>query len=66
MQKIISFSLFGDHPRYQSGALETLYLSRVIYPGWICRFYVSEEIPEVIVDQLREGGAEIVEKKENP
>jgi hypothetical protein len=62
MKKIISFSLFGDHPRYQRGALGNLYQSRDIYPGWICRFYVSEEIPEVIVDQLRAGGAEIVLK----
>lgn len=62
-KKIISFGLYGHDQCYQFGALENLALQPEIYPGWICRFYVSHEIPEDIVAKLIEGGAEVIVKK---
>jgi len=59
---IISFSLYGDNPKYQRGALENLRLSRELYSGWNCRFYVSQEIPSSIVCKLRQEGAEVIAK----
>jgi len=54
--KVISFSLFGDDPAYQNGAIANLKLCREIYPDWQCRFFVSQEVPAEIVDQLSSDG----------
>jgi protein O-GlcNAc transferase len=62
MNKIISFSLFGNDPIYQHGALQNLKLSREIYPEWICRFYVSQEISKLLLDKLKKGGAQVIIK----
>ena len=53
MKKIISFSLYGDDPRYTIGALCNAELGKVIYPDWICRFYCGESVPQNIVDKLK-------------
>lgn len=41
MKKIISFSLYGDAPRYHVGALQNAELAQKEWGDWICRFYVS-------------------------
>jgi len=61
--RLISFSLYGDDPRYRDGALENLALARTVYPGWSVRYYVSQEIPESLVTALADGGAQIVRKQ---
>jgi hypothetical protein len=43
MKKLITFSLFGNAPMYQKGAIENLKKAQSIYPDWICRFYLFEE-----------------------
>ena len=65
-KKVISFSLFGHGSRYFIGARENLALQPIIYPGWICRFYVAENIPSYHIDALRSGGAEIVIMRPEP
>ena len=62
-KKIISFSLYGHDPMYQIGAIRNLELQKKFYPGWICRFYVSQEIPQDIILQLHRGGAEVIKKQ---
>tara|TARA_R110002020_G_scaffold98042_1_gene233705 strand:- start:216 stop:887 length:672 start_codon:yes stop_codon:yes gene_type:complete len=52
--KIIAFSLWGDDPRYTLGALQNVSLAKLVYPDWICRFYVGKSTPEHIVDLLFE------------
>ena len=42
-QNVISFSLWGTAPFYGYGAMINLVLSRTIYPGWTCRFYVDAD-----------------------
>lgn len=59
-KRIISFSLYGTEPAYQIGALENLALQKSVYPEWTCRFYVSSEIPDPVVHELRAGGAEVI------
>ena len=59
-KKVISFSLYGKHPMYSRGAVANLRHARRAYPGWVCRFYVADDVQEVIVSQLRAGGAEII------
>ncbi len=61
-RRIISFSLYGDHPKYQKGALENLRLAHELYPGWTCRFHVSQEISPSIVCELKEEGGEVITK----
>jgi tetratricopeptide (TPR) repeat protein len=56
---VISFSLWGPAPVYSYGAMINLVLSRTVYPGWSCRFYVDKAVPRLCVDFLRENGADV-------
>jgi len=40
-KKLITFSLWGNDPKYCEGALKNIELARIFYPGWTCRFYVA-------------------------
>lgn len=51
--KLISFSLWGDNPKYTIGAIKNAELAPEIYPGWLCRFYVGDDVPSKIVDKLQ-------------
>lgn len=57
MKKIISFSLWGENPKYTLGAIKNADLALSIYPEWICRYYVGLSTPQDIIDEL--------EKREN-
>jgi hypothetical protein len=61
-RRIISFSLYGDNPKYQKGALDNLRLAHELYPGWTCRFHVSQGISPSIVCKLKEEGGEVITK----
>ena len=50
--KVISFSLWGDNPKYTLGAIKNADLAPKIYPGWICRFYINDTVPQNIIDDL--------------
>ena len=59
--KLISFSLFGNDPLYQVGAVENTRICVDLYPGWLLRFYVGESIPADVREQLTaRGNAEII------
>ena len=62
MKKIISFSLWGNNSKYLTGALENIRLQKQLYPSWICRFYVHNSVPNLNIQQLKEVGAEIINK----
>jgi hypothetical protein len=51
-KKIISFSVWGDTPMYTIGAVRNAELASEIYPDWICRFYLGDDVPKDIVDKL--------------
>ena len=59
-KKVISFSLYGRHPRYTLGAIANARHANRAYPGWICRFYVADDVPEGVISRLKDYGAEIV------
>lgn len=64
MKKIISFSLWGDDPKYTIGAVRNAELAKVIYPGWIPRFYCAEKsVPKNIIKELKELNSEVVIKQ---
>lgn len=43
--KIISFSLWGQNPKYTIGALRNIELAYDIYPSWTCRIYCGRSVP---------------------
>lgn len=62
IKKVISFSLWGNDPKYLIGAKENIKLQPQIYPGWVCRFYVDDQVPEETIKILKSNGAEIINK----
>ena len=51
--KLITFSLWGQNPKYLIGAIRNAELAERIYPDWICRFYVStQSVPGPIINKL--------------
>ena len=54
MKKVISFSLYGNNPMYTLGALCNAELSEIIFPGWVCRFYYGDSVPNDIIERLSE------------
>ena len=59
-KKVISFSLFGKHPTYTLGAVANARHANRAYPGWVCRFYVADDVPEGIIARLKDYGAEVI------
>lgn len=63
MKKIISFSLWGNNPKYTFGALYNANLAKIIYPDWLCRFYVGSDVSKDILCRLSDlSNTEIIEK----
>ena len=58
-RNVISFSLWGTAAFYSYGAMINLVLSRTVYPGWTCRFYVDSAVPPACVAFLRDNGADV-------
>lgn len=62
---IISFSLYGDNPKYTEGAVQNVLLANIIYPNWTSRFYVDNSVPKNITDELLDLGAQVYFVKPN-
>lgn len=60
MKKIISFSLWGDNPKYTIGALYNAELTPQVYPGWISRFYIGTSTPPNVGRKLERLGSEVI------
>jgi hypothetical protein len=60
MKKIISFSLYGQNPKYCVGAIENVKLQPIIYPDWICRVYHDDSVPKNYIDELVKLNVELV------
>lgn len=65
MKKIISFSLWGDNPKYTIGAIKNADLALEIYPGWICRYFIGKSTPSDIIETLKEkSNVEVIQMDE--
>ena len=51
MEKIISFSLWGNNPKYTIGAVINAQLASYIFPEWVCRFYY-DSVSNIVIDCL--------------
>lgn len=57
---IISFSLWGNNPKYTIGAIRNAQLAPEIYPGWECHFYIGDGVPQVYIDKLSKNNTVIL------
>jgi len=54
MKKVLSFSLWGNNPTYNIGAIKNAELAKEFYPDFECWFYIHEEsVPKDTVDNLK-------------
>ena len=52
INKIISFSLWGDIPKYTIGAIRNAELAKIIYPDWKVVMHIGNNVPFHIVAKL--------------
>lgn len=60
MNKIISFSVWGNNKRYLNGSIENIALAKEIYPGWVCRFYCDSEVDSSFISKIKDLGSQVV------
>ena len=54
MVKVITFSLWGDKPIYNIGAVKNAELAKIVYPDFECWFYIhSPSVPETTIIELQ-------------
>ena len=59
MKGLITFSLYGDDPRYVSNAILNKSLAEKYYPDWDMRVYFDETVPKETIDILEKQGCQI-------
>lgn len=59
-RNIISFSLYGDLPKYTEGAILNARAAPFLYPGWTCRFHVDDSVPPAVQAALIHEGAQVM------
>jgi hypothetical protein len=59
-KRVIAFGLYGDNPKYTSGAIRNAELLPTYFPGWTCRFYADDSVPKAVIRRLEDLGSEIV------
>lgn len=52
--KYLSFSLWGDKPMYNVGAIKNAELSKTIYPDWKMVVYYDNTVPNETINSLNE------------
>jgi len=61
-ENIISYSLWGNNPRYVAVLLENLKIRPHLFPAWTIRVYIDKSVPDDVVGQLKKNGADLVDK----
>lgn len=59
--RVVSYSLWGDNPKYNIGALRNAELVTSMYAGWQARFYVGTNTPIETISGLKDRGALVVD-----
>jgi hypothetical protein len=61
MKKIVSYSLFGDKPRYTVNSLINADLCAEYYPDWKCRIYYDSTVSNRVISELnKKSNVELV------
>jgi hypothetical protein len=53
MTKVISFSLWGNNPKYTVGAIRNAEIAQEIYPNWKCYFFIGNDVSNKIIHSLK-------------
>jgi tetratricopeptide (TPR) repeat protein len=59
-RNVITFSLWGEDPRYVDTALHNAEIARDVFPAWHCRFHCDTTVPQAVRDRLAGFGADVV------
>lgn len=54
MKKVVAFSLWGNQPKYNIGAINNAILRKEIYPDWISVFFLGQSVPSITIKSLKE------------
>jgi hypothetical protein len=65
MKKVISFSLWGDDPKYTKGAVKNATLAKSFYPGWETWFYCGESVSQGVIEEIADSGGRIFKRRES-
>lgn len=65
MKKVISYSLWGDNPKYTVGAIRNAEETKKFYPGWESWFFCGSSVPNSVADKISSSGGIIIPRKEN-
>jgi len=60
MKKLICYSLWGDDPKYNVGAIRNAEQIKDVYPGWVARFYCGQSVPHDTIEKLSDLNAEVI------
>ena len=60
-QNVIAFSLYGGHPRYCETLIKNVEVAQVLYPGWICRVWLDDSVPQHVWQRLRQPHVQLVD-----
>lgn len=63
--KVISFSLYGDSPRYTIGAIRNSELRKEFYPDWEMRVYHNDSVPHHILTKLESNDVALVHAQQD-
>lgn len=61
LKNVISFSLYGDNPKYWEGMLENIRLKPIIYPDWRIVVYADKRNVERLLATYLSKGVEVFE-----
>jgi hypothetical protein len=57
----LSFSLWGDKPIYNVGAIKNSELSKKIYPNWKMIIYYDNTVPKKTIEELKKNEIELID-----
>lgn len=58
--KIIVYCIWGNDPIYWIGALENIRLASILYPDWICRFYIDRSSDINLIRSISGNNVEVI------
>ena len=68
MTKVISFSLYGDSPKYNVGAIKNSELYAKFFPDWEMWVYHNDSVPDQTLTSLSKNKVKLInmEVEEGP
>ncbi|OQP34841.1 tetratricopeptide repeat protein [Pantoea latae] len=60
-QNVIAFSLYGGQPRYCETLIKNVEVAPALYPGWRCRIYLDQSVPQHVWQRLNQPHVELID-----